>query len=253
MDHFEIEVRHVASGTFHIIGCIINQAGNTLPIVMLNNMHVTEGKQSVLTVNYLQIYDRDTRDEDLVILVVRAPRRGSISKDGIPGTKSFSMADIKNCLIRYKHDDSDTYDDDFHFIVTDGQSEDFFVYPRLTHPVRHSQILHIVVTPVDDSIPRMVTNLGASTLSPALDLYVFMLTKSVLRAEDDDSPDHALMYVITSSQENGGITHLSSDGQWTRVSNFSQGEVVTSLLNRLSTMIVSIRSSNFPKQNENTS
>ncbi len=107
----------------------------------------------------------------------------------------FTVKDIKDGVVRYHHDDSDTTKDYIVFRITDG-----------LHQTRHK--FPINVLPKDDSPPFLMTNM----LLELSEGQTALLRGSILQACDLDSSDDYIMFNITRPPQAGEIMKLPGPG-----------------------------------------
>ena len=100
----------------------------------------------------------------------------------------FTLADLKANKITYKHDGSETTQDQFRFIVTDGSHRDFYLFPELKKTHEGSVTFPIKIVPVDDERPRVIVNRTMTYVTENPDgSRTARLTNKHLRSSDRDS------------------------------------------------------------------
>ncbi|XP_023241151.1 extracellular matrix protein 3-like [Centruroides sculpturatus] len=223
MDSFEFEVSDGFNSVYRTFRISISDLDNKKPIVYANKLRVKEGGDRLISPFELKVEDRDSDDNLLRVLVIRPPAHGKILYDHQNPTNTFTMSDLNENLVTYHHDGSETVEDSFTFIVTDGTHTDFFLHPYLDKETKKPVTMEIEIIPVDNVVPKLSINRGATSIGPLdNDLLGFQFTNKVLRAEDRDSQDINLLYIITTPPEHGVIINeaLGNDS----VSMFTQGK-----------------------------
>ena len=194
---------------------IINIIGRNdeVPQLFLTNFQVEEGKSMTIDSVLLNVNDRDVPKDNLTLKILNPPKHGivvdiSTSLSRSQSITMFPFKKIKQNVITYYHDGTETTEDILQFAVTDG-----------IHEVRKDVIVNIL--PVDDETPRLVTNTG-------LDLTGIgetrMITSRALRADDVDSPNENLTYIMRSVPLMGQLARYEQTG---RVYNMSHGSKFT--------------------------
>ncbi|GFT76574.1 extracellular matrix protein 3 [Trichonephila clavipes] len=221
MDNFEFEVSDGFNSVYRTFRISISEVDNKKPVVHTTLLLVKEGGERLITPFELKAEDSDTSKDKLVFKITQAPINGKILRDKSVIVNSFTMADISENMITYQHDGSETLEDEFSFVITDGKHMEFFLYPDIYKPLRNPVTMKISVVSVDNVVPSLVMNRGATFLSPLEDGNIgFRFNPKVLRAEDRDSSESALTYVITSMPKHGIIVHQDFRNQ--SISNFTQ-------------------------------
>lgn len=224
MDSFEFEVTDGFNSVYRTFRISISDLDNKKPIVYANKLRVKEGGDRLISPFELKVEDRDSDDRILRVIIIRSPVHGKILYDRKNPTKIFTMSDLNDNLITYHHDGSETTEDSFTFTVTDGTHADFFVHPYLDKETRTPVKLDIEIIPVDNVVPKLSINRGASSIGPLENGHLgFQFTNKVLRAEDRDSEDINLLYIITTPPEHGIIINeaLGNDS----ISMFTQADI----------------------------
>ncbi|XDV17566.1 hypothetical protein PO909_023405 [Leuciscus waleckii] len=156
---------------------------NLAPEVHARQLTVDEGGESWVSEEHMRLKDQDSLEDSLHVELKTKPQHGSIYLDGTPMSpgQTFTVRDLKSLKVRYRHDSSETENDDIKFIATDGINMVDFV-------------LHVKVTPVNDEAPVLVPGLKP-TLACAEGQEV-VITIEYICATDPDSDDSTLMYMI---------------------------------------------------------
>lgn len=211
IDNFEFSVSDGVNKIHRTFRITLTDVDNKKPVLHINILPALEGKNTIITPFELRAEDKDTKPENLVFAVTQLPLHGQIIKDGISTVNSFTQSDIDGNHISYRHDGSESKSDSFSIVVTDGTHSDFFVFPNSKSPKTESQVVHIKIRPVDNKLPVVAKNLGASALQNFDDgMFGFQLTEKALQAHDSDSDNKNLMYYITSPAKHGKLVNASS-------------------------------------------
>lgn len=107
----------------------------------------------------------------------------------------FSVSDIRDGVVRYHHDDSDSTKDYVIFRITDGH-----------HQTRHK--FPIKILPKDDSAPFLITNV----LLEVSEGETALLRGSTLQAADMDSSDDYILFNVTRPPEAGELMKIPGPG-----------------------------------------
>ncbi|XP_052009811.1 FRAS1-related extracellular matrix protein 1a isoform X3 [Xyrauchen texanus] len=172
----------------------VRTADTNAPRVSWNmGLSLLEGQSRPITWDQLQIVDNDNL-KAVKIITVDGLQHGRMS---VRGGRSFmfTVNDIKEGVVSYHHDDSDTTKDYIAFRITDG-----------LHQTRHKFPINIL--PKDDSPPFLITNM-------VLELYegqMALLRGSILQACDMDSNDDYIMFNITRPPQAGEIMKMPGPG-----------------------------------------
>nr|XP_008107568.1 PREDICTED: FRAS1-related extracellular matrix protein 1 isoform X5 [Anolis carolinensis] len=175
-------------------------------------LDLLEGQSRPITWQSLQIVDNDNL-HSVQLLVVEGLNHGWLTVQGKKGFK-FGVKELRNGVVRYHHDDSDTTKDDIVFRIYDGK-----------HSVRHKFPINIL--PKDDSPPFLVNNL-------VLELEegdCALIENHILMAADFDSNDDYILYKISKPPSAGElIKQQLPDGSGTSVSSFFQRDLFHGLI-----------------------
>uniref|UniRef100_A0A8C1JDA4 FRAS1-related extracellular matrix protein 1 n=1 Tax=Cyprinus carpio TaxID=7962 RepID=A0A8C1JDA4_CYPCA len=177
-----------------IVHVSIRTADTNAPRVSWNmGLSLLEGQSRPITWDQFQIVDNDNL-KAVKIITVDGLQHGRLTVRGGKGFM-FTVKDIKDGVIRYHHDDSDTTKDYIVFRITDG-----------LHQTRHKFPINIL--PKDDSPPFLITNMVLE-LSEG---QTALLRASILQACDMDSSDDYIMFNITRPPEAGEIMKMPGPG-----------------------------------------
>ncbi|XP_075065902.1 FRAS1-related extracellular matrix protein 1 isoform X2 [Mixophyes fleayi] len=206
---FTLSVHNRNGGILHGIcfNITILPVDNQPPEVFTYDMKVEEGGSQQLTVDYIHITDKDTKQNQLGIILQRPPLHGLVQYEGTTMNEGeqFRYLDLGMLKVRYQHDGSETLQDDIHFIAMDGINSAEF-------------LLKIQVSPVNDEPPVMKENLLPIIYCPEGEEVV--LSADYVYAIDADSDDMKLTFMIA-RQPRWGI--VQKDG--ITIDRFSQKDV----------------------------
>ncbi|KAL3234109.1 hypothetical protein MRX96_022850 [Rhipicephalus microplus] len=147
------------------------------------------------------------------------PQHGKVLSTRTLQLESFDSDDVAApFFVVYRHDDSETTADSFELSVSDGQHES-------------RKHISVIITPVDDETPRLTVNDG---LEVGLEEKK-AITNRVLRAQDIDSDDSSLTYILRDIPRHGRLQVLNSttyqpSRDLTVASNFTQQDIDSGLI-----------------------
>ncbi|NXD29010.1 FRAS1 protein, partial [Spelaeornis formosus] len=218
------------SQTFDIT---INPVDDSLPVVQVFGMTVQEGVRKTITEFELKATDADTEVESITFRVVQPPRHGLLERSGHGQrplqASSFTMGDIYQRRISYRHGGGTALRDRFTFTVSDGTNALFVLQDGGREVVTAApQRFQVEILPVDDSTPRVVTNLGLQWLEYTDGKATNLITKKELLTTDPDTDDKQLIYEITTGPRNGHVENKLKPG--TPVTTFTQEDVNQGLI-----------------------
>jgi hypothetical protein len=134
----------------------------------------------------------------------------------------FTKQDLNENLISYKHDGTESREDSFSFTVTDSTHTDFYVFPDTVFETRKPQVMKIQVLAVDNSVPQIAVNKGASMLRTLTTGHLgFMITSKILKVEDRDSLHFSLRFIVTEGPQHGYLLNLGKGNH--SITQFTQG------------------------------
>lgn len=194
----------------HMVTINIQPENDEVPQLHLRNFAVKEGESVYIDLPFLNVIDEDEVDP-LTLKLVRAPKHGVVvdrSQSPSKPVVEFSFEKIKQYSITYNHDGTETTRDVLEFAVSDGK-----------HEVRKDAVITII--PVDDETPRLVTNTGMRLKGEG---HTHMLSASMLKADDIDSPTENLTFVVKAVPRLG---HLRRYDQTGFAVNMSRGTTFT--------------------------
>ncbi|KAG8452768.1 hypothetical protein GDO86_004527 [Hymenochirus boettgeri] len=165
------------------------------PDVISKGVSLKEGGKVTLTTDLLSTSDLNSPDEHLVFTITRAPMRGHLECTDLPGVPitSFTQLQLAGNKIYYTHTSDDEIKmDSFEFEVTDGYNPVFRTF-------------RISITDVDNKKPVLTIHkllVGENENK--------LITPFELTAEDRDTPDHLLKFIITQVPVHGKIMYNNS-------------------------------------------
>ena len=228
MDAFEFSVTDGTNTVYRTFRVNILPVDNKLPIVHVSGITLNEGAEKLISPYELGIEDADTDDGRIEITVVGDCVHGTLNFNGNIMATEFTLADLKANKITYKHDGSETTQDQFRFVVTDGSHREFYLFPELkkTHEGSVTFPMHIV--PVDDEAPRVIVNRTMTYVTENPDgSRTARLTNKHLRSSDRDSFNPELKYRITQPPKHGKMMKLSEANTLQPITEFYQKDLDT--------------------------
>uniref|UniRef100_G3VZM2 Calx-beta domain-containing protein n=1 Tax=Sarcophilus harrisii TaxID=9305 RepID=G3VZM2_SARHA len=224
MDSFEFEVTDGHNTIFQTFHVFIIDVDNKKPVLTVHPLLVQEGERKLITPFELSAEDQDSPDGSLLFTITHIPAHGQILYNGSQPITSFTKQDLNENLISYWHDGTETTEDSFSFVVTDGTHTDFFIFPDTVLATHKPQVMRIRINSLDNGIPRVVVNKGAPDLRILRTGQLgFLITSKSLKAEDQDSPHNLLKYTVTSGPEHGHLIHLDLGNENIKV--FTQDDI----------------------------
>lgn len=243
MDSFEFQVTDGRNPVFRTFRISISDVDNKKPVVTVHTLVVSEGASKLITPFELTVEDRDTPDRLLKFTVTQMPVHGQLLFNNSRPALVFTKQDLNENLISYRHDGSESSEDSFSFTVTDGSHTEFYVFPDTVFETRRPQVMKIQVLAIDNSVPTMAVNKGASTLRTLATGHLgVMITSKVLKVEDRDSSRISLRFTVTETPQHGYLLNLARGNH--SVTQFTQGRAHSSLLiskGRSGTAVLSTR------------
>lgn len=224
MDNFEFEVTdgfNPVSRTFRIA---LTDVDNKRPVLMFTVLRLKEGSSKIITPFELKAVDMDTPDGKILFTITQVPLHGNLLYNFSRIVSQFSLKDLKQNLICYQHDGTETLSDSFTFTVTDGTHSQFYI-PGSNIPTRRPQEMDVEIIQIDNGIPQISVNTGATFLM-ALDVGLgFQFTSRCLKSSDHDSPVDSLLYVLTVPPTHGYIRNIQKGN--TGVATWTQGKRIS--------------------------
>uniref|UniRef100_A0A3B4BHL2 FRAS1-related extracellular matrix protein N-terminal domain-containing protein n=1 Tax=Periophthalmus magnuspinnatus TaxID=409849 RepID=A0A3B4BHL2_9GOBI len=174
MDSFEFEVTDGYNPVFRTFRISVTDVDNKKPVVTVHGLVVTEGANKLITPFELTIEDGDTSDRLLKFTVTQVPVHGKLLFNNTRSVNTFTKQDLNENMISYKHDGTESVEDSFSFT---------------------QQVMKITVLPVDNGVPQIVVNKGATTLKVLESRHLgFVFTSKTLKVEDRDSLQNAVIF-----------------------------------------------------------
>ncbi|XP_016064392.1 PREDICTED: FRAS1-related extracellular matrix protein 2 isoform X2 [Miniopterus natalensis] len=222
MDSFEFQVTDGRNPVFRTFRISISDVDNKKPVVTIHNLIVSEGENKLITPFELTVEDKDTPDKLLKFTVTQMPVHGQLLLNNTRPAMVFTKQDLNENLISYRHDGTESSEDSFSFTVTDGSHTEFYVFPDTAFETRRPQVMKIQVLAVDNSVPQVTVNKGATTLRTLATGHLgFMITSKILKVEDRDSLHFSLRFIVTEAPLHGYLLNLGKGNH--SVTQFTQG------------------------------
>ena len=229
MDRFEFEMTdgfNPVSRTFRIS---LTDVDNKKPVLMYAELHLKEGGNKIITPFELKAIDQDTSDDKIIFSITQIPLHGNLLYNFSRIVSLFTQKDLTENLISYQHDGTETISDSFTFTVTDGTHSDFFVSGS-NLPTRRPQEMELEISPVDNGVPQISLNKGATMLSPLDEGEIgFQFSKLVLCSDDQDSPVDSLEYSLMVPPAHGYLRIINEGFE--SVVKWTQGKISNNMLN----------------------
>ncbi|XP_061537316.1 FRAS1-related extracellular matrix protein 2b [Phycodurus eques] len=204
----------------HFFPISIVPANDEKPEIYMREFVVMEGMNIVIDTPILNAADADVPSDQLTFIIARPPAHGFILNQLTTGTvpvSNFTLEQISEASsVVYEHDDSETTQDSFDVLLTDGK-------------FRVQKTAIVMIIPVDDETPRMAINDG-------LDVEVGdvkVINGDILRATDLDSEDSTLTYIIRYVPRQGYLQKTMSNGMLHNITvgmNFTQEDLDQGLI-----------------------
>ncbi|KAG5284008.1 hypothetical protein AALO_G00021940 [Alosa alosa] len=224
MDSFEFEVTDGYNPVFRTFRVAIVDVDNKKPVLTVHDLLAAEGQSKLITPFELTVEDQDTSERLLKFTITQFPVHGKLLFNNSKPVTSFTKQDLNENMISYKHDGTETNEDSFSFTITDGTHTDFFVFPDTVFETRKPQTMKITLVSVDNGVPQIVLNKGATTLKMlSMGHLGFPITSKALRAEDTDSPAPSLVFRVTGQPEHGHLINLAKGND--SIDTFTQGDI----------------------------
>ncbi|XP_012499273.1 PREDICTED: FRAS1-related extracellular matrix protein 2 [Propithecus coquereli] len=224
MDSFEFQVTDGRNPVFRTFRISISDVDNKKPVVTIHSLVVSENENKLITPFELTVEDRDTPDKLLKFTITQVPVHGRLLFNNTRPVTVFTKQDLNENLISYKHDGTESSEDSFSFIVTDGTHTDFYVFPDTVFETRRPQVMKIQVLAIDNSAPQIAVNKGASTLRTLVTGHLgFMITSKILKVEDRDSLHFSLRFIVTEAPRHGYLLNLGRGNH--SITQFTQADI----------------------------
>lgn len=160
------------------------------PDVVNKGVTLKEGGKVTLTTDLLSTTDINSPDEYLTFSITRAPIRGHLESTDLPGVpiSTFTQLQLAGNKIYYIHTSDDEMKmDSFEFEVTDGYNPVFRTF-------------RVSITDVDNKKPVLTINKLSIDEGETKLITPFELT-----AEDQDTPDNLLRFIVTQVPVHGQL------------------------------------------------
>ncbi|XP_064861131.1 LOW QUALITY PROTEIN: FRAS1-related extracellular matrix protein 2a [Oncorhynchus nerka] len=199
----------------HFFPIVIIPANDEKPEIYLREIVVMEGMNIVIDTHLLNGADTDIPAEELTFIISKLPKHGFILNQLATGSVpviNFTLEQIREASsFIYEHDDSETTEDSFDVILTDGK-----------YSVERTAMVMIIG--LDAETPRMLVNVGLEVdVGEAKEI-----NNKVLKATDLDSDDGSLTYVIRFGPVQGILQRKTPSGSLENIMlgmNFTQRDV----------------------------
>jgi VCBS repeat-containing protein len=213
-DSFTFTVSDGTGGTIGVTAFNITITAVNDPPVLAKNTGLTVNEDSAATAignTLLQATDVDHGDTSLVFTVTIAPTKGTLSKNGVAPTGTFTQDDINSGLIKYTPNADANGSDSFTFTVSDGAGGTI-----------GATTFNITITAVNDP-PILAKNTGivVNEDSPAT-----VIGNSSLQVTDVDHGDASLVFTVEMAPAKGT---LSKNGV-APAGTFTQNDVNNNLI-----------------------
>ncbi|XP_059186594.1 FRAS1-related extracellular matrix protein 2b [Centropristis striata] len=204
----------------HFFPISIIPSNDEKPEIYMREFVVMEGMNIVIDTPILNGADADLPSDQLTFIITKPPKHGFILNQLTTGTipvSNFTLDQIREASsIVYEHDDSETTEDSFDIVLTDGK---FSV----------EKTVIVMIIPVDDETPRMAINDGLEIEIGD----VKVINSNILKATDLDSEDDTLTYIIRYGPGQGYLQRATPSGTLQNITvgtNFTQNEVDQGLI-----------------------
>ena len=210
MDRFEFEMSDGFNPVKRTFRIFLTDVDNKKPFLMSGMLRLKEGGNKVITPFELKALDQDTSNDKVIFSIIQVPLHGNLLYNFSRIVSLFTQKDLTENLISYQHDGTETISDSFTFTVSDGTHADFFV-PGSDLPTRKPQVMEIEIIPVDNGVPQISVNKGATMLEILEDGAIgFQFSKLVLRSNDQDSSVDSLQFTLTIPPAHGYLRKVKA-------------------------------------------
>ncbi|GFY74626.1 extracellular matrix protein FRAS1 [Trichonephila inaurata madagascariensis] len=225
LDSFTFTVSDGKNSVLQTFYINITSIYDSLPAVKLNMLQLLEGNQKIITEFEIDVFDKDSRDQDVVIKIIKPPTHGVLKNAEDVVVQLFSVRDIKQGKISYSHDGSESNNDNFTMNIFDEINEKYiFISNQLKNITTKDPIVFpIKIIQIDDEFPKLVKNEGIKDLKIQNNKKMNIITSDMLYTEDLDTDDKNIIYKITLRPRLGFLQFSTKDGM--KISNFSQSDI----------------------------
>ncbi|XP_041363241.1 extracellular matrix organizing protein FRAS1-like isoform X2 [Gigantopelta aegis] len=203
---------------------------DSIPLVINRGLKVQEGVRKLITEFDLKAVDYDTKEDKIVFKIVQTPVHGTVDlyseNDVHSPTSAFTMEDIYENRVSYKHDGTENFEDNFSFTVSDGTNNVFVMQqdePSKMAPITTPQKFEIRILPMDDGMPVLETNLGLQFLEFTGSEVSNLITNRELLASDEDSLAENIIFLVQKAPTHGQVENVANPGRPVR--SFSQDDL----------------------------
>ncbi|KAM9425545.1 FRAS1-related extracellular matrix protein 1a [Pholidichthys leucotaenia] len=198
------------NGTF---GIGVEMVDRVLPSLSVNKgLTVPQGSTMVLGPDCLSMSDPDTPPSALTFVLTQPPKYGKLVVAGtaMATGSNFTLRDIKEMEVTYKHDGGPSQIDRFTFTASDSTNQGFLLDGRLhMEPV----FFTIQIKPLDQSPPQIVKLVPLWKAELLADgRYGIFLSSRELKAQDSDTRDEELMFCIVRPLYFGYLENITTGG-----------------------------------------
>ena len=239
MDKFEFEMTDGFNPVMRTFRISLTDVDNKKPVLMFGVLRLKEGGNKLITPFELKALDQDTSDDRIVFSITQIPLHGNLLYNYSRIVSLFTQKDLNQNLITYQHDGTDTVSDSFTFTVTDGTHSNFFV-SGTDFPTRRPQEMDIEIIPVDNGVPQISVNKGATMLASLEDGEIgFQFSKVVLRTDDQDSEVDNLRFTLTLAPAHGYLRNINQG--YEPVVTWTQGrKAFTCIINTVLSVVLGL-------------
>ena len=245
-DTFEFSVSDGYNYLHRTFRISILNVDNKIPqIEEIGEIRCNEGDVVEITPFEIKVSDSDTHLKKVMMTIKDYPKHGSLKLNGGPAT-SFSMEDVKQSRLVYRHDGSETSNDKFSFTISDGTHNKYY---KAGHIADEPIEMDVTIAPHDNKLPMLVTNKPIRYLE-----YIgrgrhqvgAIISRLNLKSVDEDSTNEDIIYQITRNPNYGYIAKNSTDGM-IEAKSFTQEEIANRQIFYIleGTKIKTITSDNF--------
>ncbi|XP_022603580.1 FRAS1-related extracellular matrix protein 1 [Seriola dumerili] len=220
-DNIEFTATDGTNSVSFVLQVKVNPINDEVPVLVAGLKPIlscAEGKEIVITAEYIYASDADSDNSSLALLIARQPYHGVVLRNGVVVDR-FIQADITAGIITYKHTGLEIgltpRHDTITFVISDGETENSAPCCSGGNPIstmraaqsRHSlpvYDLQITVFPVDSQPPSLTTG----------DIFVVNeggaapITASHLKASDVDTVLDELVVNLISPPQFGYIENV---------------------------------------------